>query len=158
MPTRTFIFSVIFRSNNSNPLFASLATLLAEIPTMCIDARAHVLEQRLLSRPAYRKTYKPSCSSRLHDNGSALNSAVSPSPFRTRWPQRPLIVTSLMFQPLHLALASPRTTEDMSPLRPPRSVFHRSTFVSLLGQAALHVACMVLVVKVAQVHSPEVCV
>lgn len=62
-----------------------------------------------------------------------------------------------MFQPLHLALASPRTTEDMSPLRPPRSVFHRSTFVSLLGQAALHVACMVLVVKVAQVYSPEVC-
>ncbi|CAM9098406.1 unnamed protein product [Laminaria digitata] len=75
---------------------------------------------------------------------------------RVRWPQRPLIVSSLMFQPLHLALASPGTTENMSPLRPPRSVFHRSTFVSLLGQAALHVACMALVVKVAQAHSPEV--
>lgn len=61
-----------------------------------------------------------------------------------------------MFQPLHLALASPGTTEKMSPLRPPRSVFHRSTFASLLGQAGLHVACMALVVKLAQAHSPEV--
>lgn len=73
-----------------------------------------------------------------------------------RWPQRPLIATAFMFQPLHLALASPGTPEDMSSLRPPRSVFHLSTFLSLLGQAGVHVACMAFAVKAAQAHSVEV--
>ncbi|CAM9800623.1 unnamed protein product [Ascophyllum nodosum] len=72
---------------------------------------------------------------------------------RVRWPTRPLIATSFMFQPLHLALASPRALPDLSPLRPPPSVFHPSTFASLLGQAGVHVACMAFAVTVAKAHS-----
>lgn len=59
-----------------------------------------------------------------------------------------------MFAPLSLALASPGTPEEMSPIRPPNSVFHRSTFVSLLGQAAIHVASMAYAVRAAKLFTP----
>lgn len=89
--------------------------------------------------------------------GSIPTHTTTPLPLiPIRWPQRPLIATTLLFSPLHLALASPGTPEEMPPIRPPRSVFHRSTFLSLLGQAGVHVTCMALAVRFSQGHSPEV--
>ncbi|CAM9395969.1 unnamed protein product, partial [Hapterophycus canaliculatus] len=73
---------------------------------------------------------------------------------KVRWPQRPLIVSHLMFAPLHIALASPGAPEEMSPIRPPNSVFHRSTFVSLLGQAAIHVLSLAYAVRAAKHFAP----
>ncbi|CAM9874653.1 unnamed protein product [Ectocarpus sp. 6 AP-2014] len=72
---------------------------------------------------------------------------------KVRWPQRPLVVSSLMFAPLSVALACPATPEDMSPIRPPSSVFHKSTFLSLLGQAGIHVGSMAFAVWAAKAHS-----
>ncbi|CAM9535749.1 unnamed protein product [Ectocarpus sp. 4 AP-2014] len=74
---------------------------------------------------------------------------------KVRWPQRPLVVSSLMFAPLSVALACPETPEDMSPIRPPSSVFHKSTFLSLLGQAGIHVGSMAFAVWAADAHSPS---
>ncbi|CAM9834772.1 unnamed protein product [Scytosiphon promiscuus] len=73
-----------------------------------------------------------------------------------RWPQRPMILSQLMFAPLSLALASPGAPDEMSPIRPrpPTSVFNRSTFVSLLGQAAVHVASMAYAVRAAKIFAP----
>ncbi|CAN0026364.1 unnamed protein product [Pylaiella littoralis] len=72
-----------------------------------------------------------------------------------RWPTRVNIVFSLMVTPMTLALASPAMPEKMSPIRPPSSVFHPSTFVSLLGQAGVHVASMAFAVRAAKGYSPE---
>ena len=35
----------------------------------------------------------------------------------------------------------------MHPLRPIRSLFHPAIFISMLGQAAIHIACMTLAVQ-----------
>eukprot|EP00903_Cladosiphon_okamuranus_P019215 g17669.t1 len=72
-----------------------------------------------------------------------------------RWPQRPLVLLSLLYAPMSLGLSSPQTPSEMSPVRPANSLFHRSTFVSLLGQACIHLACMVYALRVAKAHSPE---
>lgn len=62
-----------------------------------------------------------------------------------------------MYANMSLGLSSPATPSEMSPVRPPNSLFHRSTFVSLLGQAGIHLGCMVYALRVAKAHSPEVC-
>eukprot|EP00752_Nemacystus_decipiens_P017609 g15781.t2 len=72
-----------------------------------------------------------------------------------RWPQRPMIVVSTMYVHMALGLSTPKTPNEMAPIRPPSSVFHRSVFVSLLGQAATHVACMAFAIRVAKAHSAE---
>lgn len=68
-----------------------------------------------------------------------------------------MIVVSLMYVNMSLGLSSPKTPSEMAPIRPANSVFHRSIFVSLLGQAGIHVACMVYALRVAKAHSPKVC-
>ena len=67
-----------------------------------------------------------------------------------------MIIVSLMYINMSLGLSSPKAPREMTPIRPPNSVFHRSIFVSLLGQAAVHVACMVYALRVAKGYSPEV--
>lgn len=73
-----------------------------------------------------------------------------------RWAIRPFIVVSMVYVHMSLGMASPKTPTEMSPVRPPSSVFHRSIAVSLVAQAGIHVACMVFALRAAKAHSPEV--
>ncbi len=51
----------------------------------------------------------------------------------------------IMTAAISFSYASP--VDHMHPLRPLRSLFHPAIFVSTLGQAAIHIACMTLAVR-----------
>ncbi|CAM9336734.1 unnamed protein product [Choristocarpus tenellus] len=65
-----------------------------------------------------------------------------------------MILTSFLTTPMFIALSSAKPLERVSPLRPPHSFFHRSVFLSVLGQAALNVGCLAFAVHAAKNHSP----
>ena len=55
-----------------------------------------------------------------------------------------------------LAFSYTKHVEEMHPVRPLRSLFHPAVFLSMLGQAAIHVGCMWYGVKLAtEIMGPE---
>lgn len=63
-----------------------------------------------------------------------------------------------MFNALAMGLSNPVAPADTPPLQPASSVFHRSIFVSLLGQTLVHVVTMAYAARMARAHAvPEVC-
>lgn len=68
----------------------------------------------------------------------------------SRTSERQMMATQWMITIASLGFSYASSTERMHPVRPLRSLFHPAVFVSMLGQAALHLFCMVSAVKMAR--------
>jgi len=77
----------------------------------------------------------------------------------SRTSERQMMATQWMITIASLGFSYASSTERMHPVRPLRSLFHPAVTVSMLGQAALHLFCMVSAVKMArsamELGSPE---
>ena len=61
--------------------------------------------------------------------------------------ERQMMVSSWLISIASLSFSYAAPVDKMHPLRPLRSLFHPAIFVSILGQAAIHLYCMVRAVS-----------
>eukprot|EP00191_Tetraselmis_sp_GSL018_P024865 CAMPEP_0177625406 /NCGR_PEP_ID=MMETSP0419_2-20121207/30080_1 /TAXON_ID=582737 /ORGANISM="Tetraselmis sp., Strain GSL018" /LENGTH=1497 /DNA_ID=CAMNT_0019126345 /DNA_START=66 /DNA_END=4559 /DNA_ORIENTATION=- len=64
----------------------------------------------------------------------------------SRSSEEQLISTGLLLTVASFAFSFAKPVEKMSPVRPPKTVFHPALFISVLGQLAIHVGCIIWVV------------
>eukprot|EP00811_Abedinium_folium_P000603 NODE_10552_length_1344_cov_3.211175.p1 GENE.NODE_10552_length_1344_cov_3.211175~~NODE_10552_length_1344_cov_3.211175.p1 ORF type:complete len:405 (+),score=139.04 NODE_10552_length_1344_cov_3.211175:149-1216(+) len=64
--------------------------------------------------------------------------------------ERQLIASSWLLGTAQLAYSYSRPIERMNPVRPLKSLFHPAIFMSLFGQAAIHLGCLVFATKLAR--------
>jgi len=62
---------------------------------------------------------------------------------------RQMMASSWLLMIASIAFAYATPIENMSKIRPLRSLFHKAVFFSMLGQAAIHLGCMVYAVQLA---------
>mmetsp|Transcript_91496 Transcript_91496/g.261977 ORF Transcript_91496/g.261977 Transcript_91496/m.261977 type:complete len:1471 (+) Transcript_91496:72-4484(+) len=65
----------------------------------------------------------------------------------SRSSERQLMASNWLLTTASLAFAYASPCDRMHPVRPLRSLFHPAVFVSMLGQSAIHLACMVTAVR-----------
>eukprot|EP00298_Acanthocystis_sp_HF-20_P022569 c30571_g1_i1.p1 GENE.c30571_g1_i1~~c30571_g1_i1.p1 ORF type:complete len:465 (+),score=266.83 c30571_g1_i1:88-1395(+) len=63
--------------------------------------------------------------------------------------ERQMMASGQLLTVASLAFSYSSPVEKMHPIRPVRSLFHSSVFISTLGQAAIHLGCMAYAVKMA---------
>jgi len=68
----------------------------------------------------------------------------------SRSSERQMMASQWLLTTASLAFAYASPCDRMHPVRPLRSLFHPAVFVSMLGQAAIHLACMVTAVRMAR--------
>mmetsp|Transcript_7558 Transcript_7558/g.19198 ORF Transcript_7558/g.19198 Transcript_7558/m.19198 type:complete len:1480 (-) Transcript_7558:51-4490(-) len=68
----------------------------------------------------------------------------------SRSSERQMMGSHWLLTTASLAFAYASPCDRMHPVRPLRSLFHPAVFVSMLGQAAIHLACMVTAVRMAR--------
>merc|ERR550532_3520965 len=68
----------------------------------------------------------------------------------SRSSERQMMASHWLLTTASLAFAYASPCDRMHPVRPLRSLFHPAVFVSMLGQAAIHLACMVMAVRMAR--------
>jgi cation-transporting ATPase 13A1 len=64
--------------------------------------------------------------------------------------ERQMMASSWLIMTASLAFSYATPIKSMSPVRPLRSLFHPGLFISILGQAAIHLYCMVYAVNMAK--------
>eukprot|EP00516_Mucochytrium_quahogii_P003470 CAMPEP_0203758686 /NCGR_PEP_ID=MMETSP0098-20131031/11517_1 /ASSEMBLY_ACC=CAM_ASM_000208 /TAXON_ID=96639 /ORGANISM=" , Strain NY0313808BC1" /LENGTH=1546 /DNA_ID=CAMNT_0050651229 /DNA_START=262 /DNA_END=4902 /DNA_ORIENTATION=- len=64
--------------------------------------------------------------------------------------ERQMMVSGWLMMTASLAFSYSTPVDKMHPIRPIRSLFHPAIFISILGQAAIHLACMVTAVNLAK--------
>ena len=70
--------------------------------------------------------------------------------------ERQMMASSWLILTASIAFSYATPLDHMHPLRPLRSLFHPAIFISILGQAAIHIACMSFAVSLAtDVMGPE---
>eukprot|EP00300_Choanocystis_sp_HF-7_P006864 c14949_g1_i2.p1 GENE.c14949_g1_i2~~c14949_g1_i2.p1 ORF type:complete len:673 (+),score=187.71 c14949_g1_i2:211-2019(+) len=67
----------------------------------------------------------------------------------SRSSERQMIVSGQLLTIASLAFSYSSAVERMSPVRPIRSLFHPAVFISTVGQAAIHLGCLVYAVRMA---------
>lgn len=60
--------------------------------------------------------------------------------------ERQMMASSWLIMTAAISFSYASPLDHMHPLRPLRSLFHPAIFISILGQAAIHIACMTLAV------------
>ncbi|CAE7789208.1 SPF1 [Symbiodinium sp. CCMP2592] len=73
----------------------------------------------------------------------------------SRTSERQLMASSWLLTTASLAFTYASPCDRMHPVRPLRSLFHPAVFFSMLGQAAIHLFCMVAAVKMARAAMEE---
>mmetsp|Transcript_8533 Transcript_8533/g.20258 ORF Transcript_8533/g.20258 Transcript_8533/m.20258 type:complete len:758 (+) Transcript_8533:1-2274(+) len=73
----------------------------------------------------------------------------------SRTSERQLMTSSWLLTTASLAFTYASPCDRMHPVRPLRSLFHPAVFFSMLGQAAIHLFCMVAAVKMARAAMEE---
>jgi len=77
----------------------------------------------------------------------------------SRSSERQMMASQWLLTTASVAFAYASPCDRMHPVRPLRSLFHPAVFVSMLGQAVIHLACMVTAVRMArsamEENSPE---
>jgi len=68
----------------------------------------------------------------------------------SRSSERQMMASHWLLTTASLAFAYASPCDRMHPVRPLRSLFHPAVFVSMLGQAAIHLACMITAVRMAR--------
>merc|ERR1719382_2365428 len=68
----------------------------------------------------------------------------------SRSSERQLMASNWLLTIASLAFSYASPCDRMHPVRPLRSLFHPAVFFSMLGQAAIHLFCMVMVVRMAR--------
>lgn len=61
--------------------------------------------------------------------------------------ERQMMASSWLIMTAAVSFSYASPLDHMHPLRPLRSLFHPAIFISILGQAAIHIACMTLAVQ-----------
>ncbi|CAJ1410917.1 unnamed protein product [Effrenium voratum] len=73
----------------------------------------------------------------------------------SRSSERQMMASSWLLTTASLAFTYASPCDRMHPVRPLRSLFHPAVFISMLGQAAIHLFCMVTAVKMARAAMEE---
>lgn len=73
----------------------------------------------------------------------------------SRSSERQLMASNWLLTTASLAFAYASPCDRMHPVRPLRSLFHPAVFVSMLGQAIIHLACMITAVRMARACMEE---
>ncbi|CAE8582444.1 unnamed protein product [Polarella glacialis] len=73
----------------------------------------------------------------------------------SRTSERQMMASHWLLTTASLAFAYASPCDKMHPVRPLRSLFHPAVFVSMLGQAAIHLFCMVIAVRMARAAMDE---
>lgn len=73
----------------------------------------------------------------------------------SRSSERQMMASHWLLTTASLAFAYASPCDRMHPVRPLRSLFHPAVFVSMLGQAAIHLFCMVVAVRMARAAMEE---
>eukprot|EP00930_Biecheleria_cincta_P038547 TRINITY_DN26478_c0_g1_i1.p1 TRINITY_DN26478_c0_g1~~TRINITY_DN26478_c0_g1_i1.p1 ORF type:complete len:1488 (+),score=365.22 TRINITY_DN26478_c0_g1_i1:27-4466(+) len=73
----------------------------------------------------------------------------------SRTSERQMMGSHWLLTTASLAFAYASPCDRMHPVRPLRSLFHPAVFVSMLGQAAIHLFCMVVAVRMARAAMEE---
>lgn len=73
----------------------------------------------------------------------------------SRTSERQIMASHWLISTASLAFAYASPCDRMHPVRPLRSLFHPAVFVSMLGQAIIHLACLVIAVKMARAAMAE---
>lgn len=73
----------------------------------------------------------------------------------SRSSERQMITSSWLLTTASLAFTYATPCDRMHPVRPLRSLFHPAVFISMLGQAAIHLFCMVAAVRMARAAMEE---
>eukprot|EP00440_Ansanella_granifera_P044786 gb/GFBE01048540.1/.p1 GENE.gb/GFBE01048540.1/~~gb/GFBE01048540.1/.p1 ORF type:complete len:1465 (+),score=367.68 gb/GFBE01048540.1/:1-4395(+) len=73
----------------------------------------------------------------------------------SRTSERQMMASHWLLTTASLAFAYASPCDRMHPVRPLRSLFNPAVFVSMLGQAAIHLFCMVMAVKMARAAMEE---
>ena len=73
---------------------------------------------------------------------------------RVRWSRPQIIALGLSSTAVMMGMVQSKPLTQLSPIRSPRSVFHPSLFLSIIGQAACHVSVTTLLVAKAQALIP----
>ena len=73
----------------------------------------------------------------------------------SRSSERQLMASSWLIMTASIAFSYATPLETVSKVRPLKSVFHPAIFISILGQAAIHIFCMYAAVTMAQEHMGE---
>lgn len=68
----------------------------------------------------------------------------------SRSSERQMMASSWLLNTASIAFSYARPCDKMHPVRPLRSLFHKAVFISLFGQAAIHLACMVYATRLAR--------
>jgi len=68
----------------------------------------------------------------------------------SRTSERQLMASSWLLNTASVAFSYARPCDKMHPVRPLKSLFHPAVFVSLLGQAAIHLGCLVYATSLAR--------
>merc|ERR1719235_151434 len=68
----------------------------------------------------------------------------------SRSSERQLMASSWLLSTASMAFSYARPCDKMHPVRPLRSLFHPAIFLSLFGQAAIHLGCMVYATNIAR--------
>jgi cation-transporting ATPase 13A1 len=68
----------------------------------------------------------------------------------SRTSERQLMASSWLLNMASIAFSYARPTDKMHPVRPLKSLFHPAVFVSLIGQAAIHLGCLVYATSLAR--------
>uniref|UniRef100_A0A7S1J4X1 P-type ATPase A domain-containing protein n=1 Tax=Eutreptiella gymnastica TaxID=73025 RepID=A0A7S1J4X1_9EUGL len=69
--------------------------------------------------------------------------------------ERQMMASGWLLSTASLAFSYSAPVQRMHPVRPIRSLFHPAIFISIMGQAAIHVACMTIAVNMATAEMGE---
>jgi len=72
-----------------------------------------------------------------------------------RFGEAQMIASGVLMSVAAIAFSYTRPVDRLSPVRPLASIFHPAVAVSTLGQAAIHLACMVYAVQITRVRTEE---
>ncbi|CAM9266079.1 unnamed protein product [Choristocarpus tenellus] len=72
-----------------------------------------------------------------------------------KYGDRQMTALGMLMSVSFITISRAKPLNKLSPVRPITSIFHPALFLSILGQFALHLVCMVYVVSLSKEHLPE---
>jgi cation-transporting ATPase 13A1 len=66
-----------------------------------------------------------------------------------------MIASGILLTVASLAFSYARSVNELSPVRPLRSIFHPAISLSIIGQLAIHLGCMVYSIRLARRYAPD---